>query len=86
MKQSKPRSHPPESGADSRPPRLKGDINAPISTIVESDVRPEGRLRLGTALAGMSRKIGVTNADVDALGEVLGETRDGTPAEPLRLR
>jgi len=59
---------------------------AEIRAILEAAVRPEGRLRLGTALADMSRELGVTNADVDALGEVLGETRDGTPAEPLRLR
>ncbi|WP_422035585.1 FitA-like ribbon-helix-helix domain-containing protein [Reyranella sp.] len=59
---------------------------AEIRAILEQAVRPEGRLRLGTALAEMSRKIGVTNADVDALGEALGEARDGTPAEPLRLR
>ena len=58
---------------------------AEIRAILEQAVRPEGRLRLGTALAEMSRKIGVTNADIDALGEGLGETRD-TPAEPLRLR
>jgi|GEM_PF-200197 len=59
---------------------------AEIRAILESAVRPEGRLRLGTALAEMSRKIGVTDADVDALGEALGEANDGTPAQPLRLR
>lgn len=59
---------------------------AEIRAILEAAVRPEGRLRLGTALAEMSRKVGVTNADVDALGEALGEARDGTPAEPLQLR
>jgi plasmid stability protein len=59
---------------------------AEIRAILEQAVRPEGRLRLGTALGEMSRKIGVTNADVKALGEALGESRDGTPAEPLRLR
>lgn len=59
---------------------------AEIRAILDQVVRPEGRLRLGTALAEMSRKIGVTDADVDALGESLGEARDGTPAQPLRLR
>jgi plasmid stability protein len=59
---------------------------AEIRAILEAAVRPEGRLRLGTALAEMSGKLGVTNADVDALGEALGEASDGTPAEPLRLR
>lgn len=55
---------------------------AEIRAILEAAVRPEGRLRLGTALAEMSRKIGVTNADIEALGE----GRDRTPAEPLRLK
>lgn len=59
---------------------------AEIRAILEAAVWPEGRLRLGTALAEMSRKIGVTDADVDALGEALGQTHDGTPAEPPRLR
>ena len=39
-------------------------------------VRPEGRLRLGTALSEMSRKIGLTNADVEALEH----GRDARPA------
>ena len=44
-------------------------------------VRPDDRLRLGSALAEMSRKIGLTNADVEALEQ----TRDTKPAEPLRF-
>lgn len=54
---------------------------AEMRAILESAVRPEGRLRLGTALADMSRKIGLTNADVEAVGQV----RDTTKAEPLRF-
>ena len=30
----------------------------------------------------MSRRIGVTTADLDALGEALGDAHDGTPAQP----
>lgn len=45
------------------------------------NVRPEGRLRLGTALSEMSRKISLTNADVEALEH----GRDGRPAEPMRF-
>ena len=41
----------------------------------------EGRLRIGTALAKMSRKIGLTNADV----EPLEQARDTHPANPMRL-
>jgi len=40
-----------------------------------------GRLRLGTALSEMSRKIGLTNADV----ETLEHGRDARPAEPMRF-
>ena len=54
---------------------------AEIRAILEAAVRPEARLRLGTALADMSRRIGLTNADVEALEPV----RDTTPAEPMRF-
>lgn len=54
---------------------------AEMRAILEAAVRPEDRLHLGTALAAMSRRIGLTNADVDAL-EI---ARDRTPAEPPRL-
>jgi plasmid stability protein len=52
---------------------------AEMRVILEAAVRPANRLRLGTALAEMSRKIGLTNADVDALEEA----RADKPAEPL---
>ena len=54
---------------------------AEIRAILEAAVRPEGRLRLGTALAEKSRSVGLTNADVEALEHV----RDTAPAEPLRI-
>lgn len=54
---------------------------AEIRAILESAVRPEGRLRLGTALSEMSRKMGLTNADIEALEQV----RDAGPAEPMRF-
>ncbi|MEQ8344211.1 MAG: plasmid stabilization protein [Sneathiellaceae bacterium] len=54
---------------------------AEMRGILEAAVRPADRLRLGTALADMSRKIGVTNADVEALDQA----RDRKPAEPLRF-
>ena len=54
---------------------------AEIRAILEAAVRPEGRLRLGTALSEMSRKIGLTNADVEAL-EHVGDIRS---AEPIGL-
>jgi plasmid stability protein len=55
---------------------------AEMRAILEAAVRPEGRLRLGTALSEMSRKIGLTNADV----EMLDQARDASPAEPMRFK
>lgn len=54
---------------------------AEMRAILEAAVRPEGRLRLGTALSEMSRKIGLTNADVEALEH----GREARPAEPMRF-
>lgn len=52
---------------------------AEMRVILEAAVRPTDRVRLGGALVDMSRKIGLTNADVEALEE----TRDRKSAEPL---
>ena len=60
----------------------KRSAEAEMRAILEAAVRPVGRLLLGTTLADMSRKIGLTNADVEAL---LDQTRDRTPADPLRF-
>lgn len=54
---------------------------AEMRAILEAAIRPEERLHPGTALAEMSRKIGLTNVDV----ETLKQARDTRPAEPLRL-
>ncbi|MBX3517406.1 MAG: plasmid stabilization protein [Rhodospirillales bacterium] len=54
---------------------------AEMRAILEAAVRPEGRLRLGTALAEVSRKMGLTNADIEAIEQV----RDTRPAEPMRF-
>ena len=47
--------------------------------ILEAAVRPDTRLRLGSALADSSRRLGVTNADIDALDQ----TSDKAPAKPM---
>ncbi len=52
---------------------------AEMRAILEAAVRPTNRLRLGTALSEMSRKIGLTDADVDALEQA----RNNKSAEPL---
>jgi plasmid stability protein len=54
---------------------------AEMRAILEAAVRPAGRLKIGTALSEMSRKVGLTNADVEALEQ----TRDTRPAEPMHL-
>jgi plasmid stability protein len=44
---------------------------AEMRAILEAAVRPEGRLRLGTALSEAGRKMGLTNADIEALEQTL---------------
>ncbi len=52
---------------------------AEIRAILEAAVRPADRLQIGGALRDMSRKIGLTNADLEALERAC----DRNPAEPL---
>ncbi|HAX4451968.1 TPA: plasmid stabilization protein [Escherichia coli] len=54
---------------------------AEIRDILESTVRPPERLRLGTALAELGRRVGLTDDDIAAFERV----RDKTPAEPVRF-
>ncbi|MCA1549916.1 plasmid stabilization protein [Bradyrhizobium sp. BRP19] len=54
---------------------------AEMCAILEAAVCPEGRLRLGTALSEMSRKIGLTNADVEALEQ----GRDARSDQPMHF-
>ena len=54
---------------------------AEMRAILEAAVRPAGRLKIGTALSEMSRKIGLNNADVEAVEQV----RDIRPAQPMRF-
>ncbi|MDM0069402.1 Arc family DNA-binding protein [Variovorax sp. J31P207] len=49
---------------------------AEIRFILEAAVTPEGRVKLGTLLAGIGRELG---------GIDLKISRDKTPAEPLRF-
>lgn len=45
-------------------------VEAEIRDILESAARPMSRVRLGTALSELSRSLGLSNADVDAMGEL----------------
>jgi len=49
---------------------------------LHSFVKPEGRLRIGDALAALGRSNGLSNADVEALSTV----REQTPATPLSFK
>jgi len=52
-----------------------------VREILAAAVKPEKRVRVGDALSAIGRKIGLTNADVDALER----SRNKTPAKPLRF-
>ena len=54
---------------------------AEMRAILEAAVKPDGRLRVGTALSENSRQAGVRDADIEAMEEA----RDARPAEPIRF-
>lgn len=54
---------------------------AEVREILEAVVRPTERIRLGTALSELGRRIGFTDEDV----KIINELRDRTPAEPIKL-
>lgn len=54
---------------------------AEVRDILAAAVTPAARVRLGDALAALSRDIGLTNEDF----KVLDQVRDQTPAEPFAL-
>ncbi|AIA30789.1 FitA-like ribbon-helix-helix domain-containing protein [Leptospirillum ferriphilum] len=54
---------------------------AEIRSILEAAVRPPERLRLGTALTELGRRVGLLEEDF----AVFEEVRDKMPAEPVRF-
>ena len=66
-----------------RAARHNRSAEAEMRAILEAAVRPEGRLLLGTALSDVSRKMGLTNADIEALEQTLEQVRERRPAEPM---
>ncbi|PMS38214.1 plasmid stability protein [Trinickia symbiotica] len=54
---------------------------AEVRAILSSAVKPEKRVRLGDALAALGRKAGLTNEDL----AIFDQTREKTPAEPMRF-
>jgi plasmid stability protein len=54
---------------------------AEMRAILEAAVQPADRLRLGSALFELSRKFGLTDAEIDIMDQV----RDRHAAEPMRF-
>ncbi len=54
---------------------------AEMRAILEAAVRPVDRLHLGSALFELSRKLGLTDAEINAIDQV----RDRHAAEPMRF-
>ncbi|MFA5984775.1 MAG: antitoxin [Methylococcaceae bacterium] len=52
---------------------------AEVREILTMAVKPEARIRIGTALSALGCRIGLTNEDFDAFDRV----KDKTPTEPL---
>lgn len=52
---------------------------AEVREILAMTVKPEKRIRMGDALAALSRQIGLTNEDLD----IFNQLKDKIPAEPL---
>jgi len=65
-----------------RAARHNRSAEAEMRAILEAAVRLAGPLKLGAGLSDMGRKIGLTNADVEALERA----RDTRPAEPRRFQ
>ena len=56
---------------------------AEMRAILEDAVRPPGRLRLGSAMAGVGRSAGLTNEDIEALDQARAPS--GHLQKPLAL-
>jgi antitoxin FitA len=54
---------------------------AEVRAILESAVKPEDRVKLGSLMAEIGRRAGLTDEDV----AVFEKVRDRTPAEPVRF-
>jgi antitoxin FitA len=66
-----------------RAARNNGSTEAEMRAILEEAARPEGRLRLGAALAKMSPEVGLTDEDMEGL-TAAGERHDGRILAALR--
>lgn len=62
-----------------RAARNMRSAEAEMRAILEAAVRPEARLRMGSALSALSRDAGLTNEDVEALRRASA----ALPAQPM---
>jgi antitoxin FitA len=58
---------------------------AEVRAILESAVKPDDRVKLGSRMVEIAREARLTNEDVAALERTIEEARDEKPAEPVRL-
>jgi plasmid stability protein len=56
---------------------------AEVRAILESAVKPEDRVKLGSVMANIGRRVGLTEGDVAALERAMDEARDRKPAQPM---
>jgi antitoxin FitA len=54
---------------------------AEIRDILERDVKPAKRVRVGDALAALGRKVGLTDEDI----AIIDQVRDNSPAKPMQF-
>lgn len=60
-------------------------MEAEVRTILQETVAPRECVGLGTLLTDMSRRIGLTDADVSAMAEHMATRRGQGSHEPVRL-
>jgi plasmid stability protein len=60
-------------------------MEAEVRSILEDIIRPPERLMLGSMLQELSRRVGLTNADVAAMEAAMDVARDRAPHEPMRF-
>jgi antitoxin FitA len=65
-----------------RAARNNRSAEAEIRAILDAAVRPQDRLRIGTAMSEIGRKHGVTKGDIDALNQM----RSKRPAKPMGFK
>lgn len=66
------------SALKARAARHRCSVESEMRDILEAAVRPETRLRMGTALAEIGQRLGLTEEDVTALDQAIADNRKRT--------